>query len=166
MTHVHPLFCSSMMRAKVKLSVCVALLCLRTKSIFKSNNPAWLANSRRQPWCDQNKLAPPCSERNNIVCLEFNRIFWLTYTKPIFFRCGFQGWPIYVLNSSQMKWVTFIPSLVSFQTWRRPNEYRTCCVLRASDNDHFEGTAVWRRLGPLRSKSFDCVPNADQSTWC
>lgn len=104
---VPPLFCSSMMRAKVKLSVRVALLFFRAESIFKSNNPAWLANSRRQPWCDQNKLAPPCSERNNIVCLEFNRISWLIYTKPIFFRCGFQGWPVYVLNSFQMKWVTF-----------------------------------------------------------
>ncbi|XP_035529584.1 interphotoreceptor matrix proteoglycan 1 [Morone saxatilis] len=28
------------------------------------------------------------------------------------------------------------------ETWRRPNEYRTCCVLRASDNECFEVTVL------------------------
>ncbi|XP_051809623.1 interphotoreceptor matrix proteoglycan 1 isoform X3 [Acanthochromis polyacanthus] len=28
------------------------------------------------------------------------------------------------------------------ETWRRPNEYRTCCLLRASDNECFEVTVV------------------------
>lgn len=36
--------------------------------------------------------------------------------------------------------------LSPFQTWRPPNEYRTCCLLRASENECFEVTVLWWQI--------------------
>ncbi|KAM4542795.1 interphotoreceptor matrix proteoglycan 1 [Odontesthes bonariensis] len=51
---------------------------------------------------------------------------------------------LYTTRSEQLvsEMVDFHHCIPHNETWRLQNEYRTCCVLRASDNDRFEVTVI------------------------